>query len=120
MQKLKKLEDDTKKLSKEEGKMKHNMLLLEKNMSEREELCKQCKDSLVKGEELSKLLKREVCCLSDAANDQKQACALVIVSAKVNSKELREREFMCKEGEGLGVMHYECHGMQKNMFIARS
>jgi hypothetical protein len=87
------------KLLKEERKMKHDMLLLKKNMSKREGLCKQHEDILVKPEELSKLLKREVHCLSDAVNDQKQACALVINGTKVNNKELREREFMCAKRE---------------------
>jgi hypothetical protein len=94
--KLKKFEDDTKKLSKVEREMK----LLEKNVSDREEVCKQRKGSLIGREASCKLLKREVCRLSNTMNDRKQACERLIDSAKVrSSKELREGEVMWAKRE---------------------
>ena len=67
--KLKKFEDDTKKLSKVERETK----LLEKNVSNREELCKQREDSLIRREASCKLLESEVRRLSNKMNDCKQA-----------------------------------------------
>jgi uncharacterized protein (DUF3084 family) len=93
--KLKKFEDDTKKLSKVEREMK----LLEKNVSNREEVCKQREGSLIGREASCKLLKSEVCCLSNTMNDRKQACERLIDSAKVRSKELREGEVMWAKRE---------------------